>query len=84
MTEPLLTDAESTAHLDDELLDRVTWGVVAELVDPKGNEDRYRATVRALALLPRDVMWWVDLVVAAEMLANDRVMREPVGFRTSR
>jgi hypothetical protein len=84
MSDPLLTDVEASAPLDDELLDRVTWGIVAELIEPNGNVDRYRATVRALALLGPEVMWWVDLVVAAEMLANDRVMREPVGFRTSR
>jgi hypothetical protein len=84
MTDRLLTDVEVNAPLDEVLLDRVTWGIVAELVDPNGDADRYRATVRALALLSPDVMWWVDLVVAAEMLANDRAMREPVGFRTSR
>lgn len=84
MSDRLLTDVEANAALDDELLDRVTWGIVAELVDPNGDVDRYRATVSALALLRPEVMWWVDLVVAAEMLANDRVMREPVGFRTSR
>lgn len=84
MSDRLLTDGEANAALDNELLDRVTWGIVAELVDPNGNVDRYRATVSALALLRPDVMWWVDLVVAAEMFANERVMREPVGFRTSR
>ena len=84
MSDRLLTNVEANAALDDELLDRVTWGIVAELVDPNGDLDRYRATVSALALLRPEVMWWVDLVVAAEMLANDRIMREPVGFRTSR
>jgi hypothetical protein len=83
MSDRLLSDAEEVAVLDDELLDRATRGIVAELIDPKGNADRYRATVRAIALLHADVMWWVDLVVAAEMLANNRVMREPVGFRVT-
>jgi hypothetical protein len=82
MSERLLTDAEVNSPVDDELLDRVTRGIVAELLDPRGDVDRYRATVRALAQLGRDVMWWVDLVVAAEMLANDQIMREPVGFRS--
>lgn len=84
MIDQLLTDGEASAQLDESLLDRATWGIVAELVDPNGDADRYRATVSALALLRPDVMWWVDLVVAAEMFANERVMREPVGFRTSR
>ena len=84
MTEPLLTEAESSAALDRDLLDRATFGVVAELVDPDGDSARYRQTVVALAALPSEAMWWVDLVVAAEMLANERVMREPAGFRMSR
>lgn len=84
MSDQLLTAAESSAELDDELLDRATYGIVAELVDPNGDPVRYRSTVVALAMLPPEVLWWVDLVVAAEMLANDRVMRELVGFRLSR
>lgn len=84
MSDALLTDVEANAMLDDELLDRATSGIVAELVDPNGDANRYQSTVRALALLGPDVMWWVDLVVAAEMLANDRIMREPAGFRMSR
>lgn len=84
MGDELLTAAEASAELDDELLDRATHGIVAELVDPEGDAVRYRSTVVALAMLPPEVMWWIDLVVAAEMLANDRVMREPVGFRLSR
>lgn len=81
MDDRLLSDGESGARLDDALLDRATSGIVAELLDPHGDVERYRETVRCLALLTSDVTWWVDLAVAAEMVANDKVMREPVGFR---
>lgn len=83
MSDPLLTEAEASVELDRDVLDRATFGVIAELVDPKGDDSRYAATVVALATLPPEAMWWVDLVVAAEMLANHKVMREPVGFRMS-
>lgn len=81
MCDRLLSDGESSAKLDYALLDRTTRGIVDELIDIDGDVERYRETVRCLALLTPEVMWWVDLAVAAEMVANEKVMREPVGVR---
>jgi hypothetical protein len=81
MTEPLLTQVEAASDVDLDLLDRASTGVVAELVDPYGDADRYASTVSALARVPESSRWFLDLVVAAEMLANNQAMREPAGFR---
>jgi hypothetical protein len=81
MTEPLLTELEAASDVDLDLLDRASSGVVAELIDPYGDAERYASTVSALARVPDASRWLLDLVVAAEMLANDQVMREPAGFR---
>jgi hypothetical protein len=81
MTEPLLTELESASNVDLDLLDRASSGVVAELIDPYGDAERYASTVSALSLVPDSSRWLLDLVVAAEMLANNQVMREPAGFR---
>jgi hypothetical protein len=81
MSDRLLTEAEAFAPIDLGLLHRASWGVVAELLDAGGDESRYRETVRALALVPAEVRWWLDLTVAAEMFANDEALVEPVGFR---
>jgi hypothetical protein len=81
MSEPLLTDLEAASDVDLDLLDRASAGVVSELLDPNGDVARYASTVWALAQVPEAARWWIDLVVAAEMFANNQVMREPAGFR---
>jgi hypothetical protein len=83
MTERLLTDAEASEVLDADGLERAAVGVVLELLDPYGDQERYRSTVVALARVPRTAKWWIDLMVAAEMFANNQPMREPLGFRVS-
>jgi hypothetical protein len=77
---PILNPVEAAWTVDIDRVDTTVRALIRQVLG-EGGEEEYRAAVVALASVPREELWLVELCCEAELSANSRPVHEPCGLR---